>query len=111
MIAELLARGHVRRAWLGVGAQTRPLDRRLAHSFGLTIAQAAEVLSVEPESPAARAGLREGDAVVAIGGRPVATVDDLQRALAGTSIGAATPVAVIRDQERIELVVTPVEAS
>jgi len=38
-------------------------------------------------------------------------VDDLQRALAGTSIGAATTVAIIRDQERIELVVTPVEAS
>ena len=111
VIAELLARGHVRRAWLGIGAQTRPLDRRLAHSFGLMIAQAAEVLSVEPESPAARAGLREGDAVVAIGGRPVATVDDLQRALAGASIGAATTVAVIRDRERIELVVTPVEAS
>ncbi len=111
VIAELLARGHVRRAWLGIGAQTRPLDRRLAHSFGLMIAQAAEVLSVEPESPAARAGLREGDAVVAIGGRPVATVDDLQRALPGSSIGAATTVAVIRDQERIELVVTPVEAS
>src|SRR5207244_11318487 len=111
LIADLLARRPVRRASLGIGAQTRPLDRRLAHSFGLTIAQAAEVLSVEPESPAARAGLREGDAVVAIGGHPVATVDDLQRALPGSSIGAATTVAVIRDQERIELVVTPVEAS
>ena len=111
VIAQLLAGGRVRRAWLGIGAQTRPLDRRLAHSFGLMSAQAAEVLSVEPESPAARAGLREGDAVVAIGGRPVATVDDLQRALAGASIGAATTVAVIRDRERIELVVTPVEAS
>src|SRR2546422_2193189 len=44
-----------------------------------------------------------------IGGRPVATVGDLQRALPRSSIGAATTVAVIRDQERIELVVTPVE--
>ena len=111
MIAELLVGGRVRRAWLGIGAQTRPLDRRLARSLGLPSAQAVEVLSLEPESPAARADLREGDSIVAIGGHAVATVDDVHRALAGAAIGGETTVAVIRGQERIELSVTPVEAS
>jgi len=111
VIAELLVGGRVRRAWLGIGAQTRPLDRRLARSLGLPSAQAVEVLSLEPESPAARADLREGDSIVAIGGHAVATVDDVHRALAGAAIGGETTVAVIRGQERIELSVTPVEAS
>ena len=111
VIAELLVGGRVRRAWLGIGAQTRPLDRRLARRLGLPSAQAVEVLSLEPESPAARADLREGDSIVAIGGHAVATVDDVHRALAGAAIGVETAVAVIRGQERIELSVTPVEAS
>ena len=111
VIAELLVGGRVRRAWLGIGAQTRPFDRRLARSWDLPSAQAVEVLSVEPESPAARAGLREGDSIVAIGGHPVATVDDVHRALAGAVIGVEITITVIRGQERIELSLTPVEAS
>src|ERR671930_905459 len=101
VIAELLVGGRVRRAWLGVAAQTRPVDRSLARRFGLPSAHAVEILSVEPESPAARTGLHEGDSIVALGGRPVTTVDDLHRALAGAAIGAETTVVVIRDQEKI----------
>jgi S1-C subfamily serine protease len=86
------------------------VDRSLARRFGLPSAHAVEILSVEPESPAARTGLHEGDSIVALGGRPVTTVDDLHRALAGAAIGAETTVVVIRDQEKIERSVTPVEA-
>ena len=111
VIAELLVGGRVRRAWLGIGAQTRSFDRRLARSWDLPSPQAVEILSVEPESPAARAGLREGDSIVAIGGHPVATVDDVHRALAGGVIGVEITITVIRGQERIELSLTPVEAS
>jgi S1-C subfamily serine protease len=111
VVAELLVGGRVRRAWLGIGVETRPLDRRLARTLGLPSAHAVEIVSVEPESPAARAGLREGDSIVAIGGRPVAAVDDVHRTLAGAAIGVETSVVVVRDQITIERSITPVEAS
>ncbi len=59
VVAQLMARGRVRRAWLGIGARTMPLDRRLARFHDLEQASAVEVTSVAPRSPAAAAaGLR-----------------------------------------------------
>ncbi|HEX2687083.1 MAG TPA: trypsin-like peptidase domain-containing protein, partial [Kofleriaceae bacterium] len=66
VLGQLLAHGRVRRAWLGVGAIRRPLDRRLAYHHELGAA-AVEVSSVEPGSPAARAKLQEGDLLVQFG--------------------------------------------
>lgn len=110
VITELLAQGRVRRAYLGVAAQTRPLDRRLARYHGIMNPQAVEILSLEPTAPAANAGLREGDLVIEIGGRAVASVDDLHRALTGIAIGTPTTVTVIRGPHRIEVSLTPAEA-
>ncbi|HXG04076.1 MAG TPA: PDZ domain-containing protein [Candidatus Binatia bacterium] len=99
-----------RRADLGLGGQTRPADRRLARTLALETPWAVEVVSVEAGGPAARAGVRPGDVILSLDGRPMAGIDDLQRRL-GPWPGA-TPVRlrVLRGGAPLEVVVIPTEA-
>ena len=78
--------GRVRRAWIGIAGGARPLPPRIAALVGRD--NAVEVVEVIGGSPAARAGLRAEDLVVAIDGVPVRGVDDLQRLLDADRIGA-----------------------
>ncbi len=110
VLGELLQHGRVRRAWLGIGAARRPLDRRLAYHHGLGAA-AVEVQSVEPSSPAAKTGLVDGDLLVRFGDNVIESVDDLHKALRAHSAGAATRLGIIRRGTRIDLEITPVLAS
>lgn len=109
VVAELLSRGRVRRGYLGVAAQTRPLDRRLARAHALAATRAVEITSVEPGTPAAAAGLREGDLIVAADGHSVASVDDLHRALVAAAIGVPMKLTVLRGPDQIDVQVTPTE--
>jgi len=109
VLGQLLAQGRVRRAWLGLGAMRRPLDRRLArhHSLGTG---AVEVQSVEGGSPADRAGLRDGDLLVAFAGKPIDSVDDLHRILRDWAPGAAAELTIVRRGQMLEVAITPSEA-
>src|SRR5207253_1277602 len=78
---RLLRDGRIRRAYIGVEAQTAPLHRRLVRFYDLPQESGVIVSAVTPGSPAQRAGLREGDVIVALDGKPVAGVDDLHRLL------------------------------
>ena len=109
VVPQLLARGRVSRAYLGFGGQSRPLDRRLARALELPNTRAVEIVSVEPASPAARAGLRTGDLVVAIDAHPVQTVDDVHRLLVTWPIGEPLPLTLVRGVERLAVSVTPIE--
>ncbi len=110
-VASLLIRdGRIRRGWLGIGGQNVPLPRRVARLHALAAAQGVLVLTVEPASPAARAGLRERDVLVGFDGQPVRTVDDLHRLLTEASIGVPAPIVVFRDLQRLELSVVPSES-
>jgi S1-C subfamily serine protease len=109
-ISELLAHGRVRRASLGLTAQTRPLDRSLGRRLGVTDPHVVEVVAVEPTGPAARAGLRQGDWLVSLDGRAATTVDELHRCLAAAVIGVPLAVGVIRDGNLRQLAVTPTES-
>jgi len=106
VLGQLLAHGRVRRAYLGVGAIRRPLDRRLAYRHELGTA-AAEVQSVEPDSPAARAGLVDGDLIVQFGELAVDGVDALHRALRTWPAGQIARLVVIRRGARITLDIVP----
>lgn len=109
VIPELLTRGRVVRAYLGFGGQPRPVDRRLARALGLPGERAVEVISVESGAPAEAAGVRIGDLIVAIDGRPVETVDDLHRVLGPAAIGRALTIALARDGRRVDATIVPRE--
>jgi S1-C subfamily serine protease len=106
VLGQLLAHGRVRRAWLGVAAIRRPLDRRLAYHHGLGAA-AVEIQSVEPGSPAALAKLQDGDLIVRFGEAPIDGVDALHRALRTWPAGRAATLGVLRRGARIAVEITP----
>jgi len=110
VVGQLLARGRVRRAYLGIVGQTRPIDRVVARRHALSVSQAVEIISVEPHGPAAIAGLREGDLIVAFNERAVRTVDDMHRMLVGWPFGNALKVGVIRGDRRFDVSMVPVDA-
>ena len=81
VIPQLMQHGRVRRGYLGVGGQTLALDRRVVLAFGLTQSHAVRVSTIEAQSPAARAGLREGDLIVGLDGVVIDSVDRLHQTL------------------------------
>jgi len=105
----LIREGRVRRAYLGVTAHDVPLPRRVVRHFALRRESGARIESVTRDSPAALAGARSGDIIVALDGASIAGVDDLQRVLTGGRIGEAVEVLVLRRDRRLALSVTPSE--
>jgi S1-C subfamily serine protease len=107
ILGALLHDGRVRRAYLGVVGGTRPLPAREATRAGQ--ARALEVVQLLAGSPAAAAGVRPGDLLLALDGHRVEGVADLQRALDDDLIGRAVPLRVVRGGEPRELEVRPAE--
>jgi S1-C subfamily serine protease len=104
---RLLQYGRIRRSYIGVEAQTAPLHRRLVRFYDLPKESGVIVLGVTAGSPGQKAGLREGDVIVALDGKPVAGVDDLHRLLTDARVGVNTPLVVLRHTEKLELQVAP----
>ena len=109
VVSRLLRDGRIRRSYIGVAGQRVPLPRRLMLHHRLTAPSGIRVMSVEPGSPAAAAGVREHDIIVAFDGQPVTGVDDLHRLLTEERIGVSSTVETIAGAERRELVVVPEE--
>ena len=107
IIGALMSEGRVRRAYLGVAGGPRPLPPAArGASFAPT---AVEVVSVEPGSPAEQAGLRPEDLIVAVDGRTVAGVGDLQHLMVADLIGQMVEVTVVRQGATRSLSLTPAE--
>ena len=105
----LIKEGHLRRSWIGVAGQNTPIHRRVVRFHRLAVDHGVLVAGIEPGSPATRAGLREGDVIVAFGGDPVSGIDDLHRQLVAKVIGIPSSITLIRHTEKLDLVVTPEE--
>ncbi len=110
VVPKLLADGRVRRAYLGVQGQSRPLETRVVRALGVEGASGVEVVSVEEGSPAARAGLQAGDVVIVAGGKRVPGIEALLRLLAQWPPTERLDVEVVRGASRKQLAVVPREA-
>ena len=108
VVSEILRFGHVRRAFIGIVVDTTSLPRRVALKAGMVQETTVRIRRIDPGSPADKAGLREGDFILAIDGHPVAGADDLIRLLDGTRIDTRTPISVYDlDQQITERVLVP----
>jgi S1-C subfamily serine protease len=107
IISALMKEGRVRRAYIGIVGGSRPLPPRIASQ--LQRDKGIEVVEVVSGSPAARAGLRAEDLIVAVDGEPMGDVGDLQRLMVAERIGQGIEVEVVRDGSLIKLDLTPRE--
>ena len=107
ILAALMREGRFTRAYIGIAGGSRPLPPRLARELGRTTC--VEVVEVVEGSPAALAGLRPEDMIVAVEDTPVEGVDDLQRLMAGELIGSRVPATVVREGVRLTVELVPVE--
>jgi S1-C subfamily serine protease len=107
---QLIRHGRVVRAYIGVAGQNSGLPRRMSRFHGLASNSGVVVNSVEPTSPAERAGVRPGDVIVALDSTPISGIDDLQRLLTGERVGIRLDLTVLRGVEKIVRPIVPAEA-
>ncbi len=109
--SRLIRDGKIRRSYIGVAGQNVPLPRRTVRALNLAVESGVLAVSVEQNSPALRAGLQEGDVIVAFDGQPVGDIDQLHRYLTEDRLGASFPLTILRrsETEPLTLALTPEE--
>jgi S1-C subfamily serine protease len=107
VVSELLAHGRVRRLSLGITVGLAPIPRRVARELDLLTDVAVEIVEILPRGPAAEAGLKAGDWIVAAGGRIVTGIDDLHRVLSGLKAEREVGVQIVRGERLLDIAVTP----
>jgi S1-C subfamily serine protease len=107
VMGRLIRDGRIRRSYIGVAGQNVPLHRRVVRYHELPVETGVFVVSVEADSPAARAGVRDGDLIVGFGGKPIAGIDDLHRLLTEEQAGVAAEVTLIRNLRKEVVSITP----
>ncbi len=95
VVEQLRDKGKVTRGWMGVSVQ--PVTPELAKAFSLESETGALVADVSKESPAEKAGIRNGDIIVEFNGKPIAEMNELPKTVAGTAVGSKVPVKLYRD--------------
>ncbi len=109
VVGELIRHGRVRRGSLGVVAQQAPIPASVARALDLAQPFGVWVAALEPNGPAARAGVQQGDLLVAAEGRALTGLDDLLRALGPESIDKPMDITAVRGERKLSLTVTPRE--
>jgi len=107
VVSELLCHGRVRRAFLGIAAETVALPRRTVLHHGLPAASAVAVNEVLADGPAQRAGLAAGDRIVRVDEAATPDVDALHRVLGGERVGRAVQVELLRGARKLALPMVP----
>src|SRR5438132_2606431 len=100
---RLIKDGKIRRGWIGVGGQDVPLPRRVVRCHDLPVESGIWVASIEPGSPAQRAGLLDGDVIGGFAGQPVGGIDALHRLLAEEQVGTRAPLTIMRRADKMML--------
>jgi S1-C subfamily serine protease len=109
VLSEIIRHGYVRRAYIGVAGQTAPIPRRHAVVAGVDNTMGALLAQIEPDGPAAKAGLLPGDVVIKLDGIGIHGVDDLIRALDRDRIDRTLDMEVLRLGRLRALEIHPIE--
>ena len=109
--SRLIRDGRITRSYIGVAGQNVPLHRRVVRYYDLPVDSGVLVMSVEKNSPADRAGLRDGDIIVRYRDAAIGSVDDLHRLLTEEQLGVAATITAIRMTEKIEVAIIPTRAA
>jgi S1-C subfamily serine protease len=107
--AWLIKEGRLRRSWIGVAGQNVPIHKKVFRFHRLQTEHGILVVGLEPGSPASRAGLLEGDIIVAFDGQPISGIDALHGHLVAPAIGIPAQLTVLRHTEKLVLTVVPEE--
>src|SRR5882724_9546643 len=110
VLGQLMTTGRVRRGYLGIAGQNRPLARGTARRLGLAEDAGVEVMRVERGGPAAEAGVAAGDVIVAADGEPTRSVDDLHRLLGRWPREGPVTLRILRAGELVSVEARPGEA-
>jgi S1-C subfamily serine protease len=105
--SRLIRDGKITHSYIGVAGQNVPIHQKLVRFYKLETTTGILVLSVEDDSPAVKAGLEDGDIIIALDRRATPTVDDLHRILTEDRIGKPIPLTILRRYERMDLLVEP----
>src|SRR5881394_945611 len=106
----LIKEGKIRRSYIGVAGQNVPIHRRIVRFYNLPGETGVFVVSIEKNSPAERAGLREGDLIIAFNNQPIGTVYHLHKVLVGEQINVSASLTIIRQTEKLEMSILPAES-
>src|SRR5580693_6919810 len=109
VLSEIIRHGYVRRAFIGVSAQSAPIPRRHAVLAGVENKMGALLAQIEPDAPAAKAGLLPGDVVIRLDGVEVNGVDDLIRSLDRDRIDRTIGIDVLRMGRLRAIEIHPIE--
>src|SRR6059036_878901 len=107
IVAALMRAGRFRRAYLGIAGGPRPLPPRLARELGQD--SGVEIVQVVEGGPAAHAGLRPEDLIVALDGAAIEGMDDLQRVVVNELIGRSVRATILREGRELDVEVVPAE--
>jgi S1-C subfamily serine protease len=104
---QLIKEGRVRRSYIGVAGQEVQIHRRVVRYYDLTAESGVLVVSIEPDSPASKAGVREGDVIIAYDEEPIEGIDNLHRLLTDQKVGIEGRLTILRRNEKTALRVVP----
>jgi S1-C subfamily serine protease len=108
--SQLMIHGKVRRSFIGIGGQNIDLPRNAVRYFNHPSDKAVLIVGIEPNGPAQKAELKEGDILVELDGHTVETMDDLHRLLNEEKVGAESNLTVLRKSNKLNVKITPVES-
>jgi S1-C subfamily serine protease len=111
VVPRLLRDGKITRSYIGVAGQNVPLHRKVVRYYDLPVESAVLITGIEPSSPAAIAGLEDGDLIIRFGGKEIADIDSLHRLLTEQAIGVEMQMTVLRGgTQKHEFRITPAPA-
>jgi S1-C subfamily serine protease len=110
VVGRLIRDGRIRRSYIGVAGQNTNIVRQIVRHYALPEPKGILIVSIEPDSPASKSLLREGDVIIALDDHTVSGIDQLHRLLTEERIGIATTLTVLRRTEKLDIPVTPGES-